>query len=155
MKSFQFPLDRALAVRGKQLELAQAAFQKAAAALAAVDRERASLTAAQLASENGLENDARRAGVPGEELNALEGFRLGVESRQRRLTVRRQQATQTLETRRLELLEARRRSELLQRLRARRYAEWRAEADREIEAAAAESYLARWSVKMPGDAQTP
>lgn len=151
MKSFHFPLDRALSVRATQLDLAQAAFQKAAAALATVDQERATLAAVEAASKTSIENDARQTGVPGEELNALEGFHLAIESRQRRLTLRRQHAAQLLEARRLELLEARRRSELLQRLRARLYAEWRLEADRETEAAAAESYLARWS----GKSQTP
>jgi hypothetical protein len=42
------------------------------------------------------------------------------------------------------MLEARRRCRLLERLRERRWDEWKAAADRELEETAAESYLARW-----------
>jgi len=42
------------------------------------------------------------------------------------------------------VLEAQRRVRLLERLRERRFSEWEAELNRELEALAAESYLARW-----------
>ena len=42
------------------------------------------------------------------------------------------------------MLEARRRCRLLERLKERRWSEWKLAADRELEQAASESYLARW-----------
>ena len=43
------------------------------------------------------------------------------------------------------MLEARRRCRLLEKLKERRLAEWRAAAEREIEALAAEAFLTRWN----------
>ena len=82
--------------------------------------------------------------LTGGELAALEAYRrrLGLER------VRRQQELADCEARieahRQRVLEARRRVRLLERLRERRFAEWEAELNRELEALAAESYLARW-----------
>lgn len=144
MRDFRFPLDRALNLRATQLDLAQAEFQKAAATLAAIQRDRAALASAEAAAQT----DVRRTGVPGEELSALEGFLIGVEFHERRLAQRQQQAAELFETRRRELLEARRCHELLVRLRARRFAEWRDEMSHELESDAAESYLARWKGRL-------
>lgn len=140
MQSFQFPLARALAVRATQLQRAEVEFQIAAATLAAAERERDALAAAESAAESGV----RRPAVPGEELNALSDFRDRVRADRRLLLERRQQCIRGLEVRRRELLEARRRLRLLERLKERRFAEWKAEAAKELEAVASESFLAQW-----------
>jgi flagellar export protein FliJ len=82
--------------------------------------------------------------VTGSELAALEAYR-------RRLNLERARKQQELtdceariEAQRQRVLEAQRRVRLLERLRERRFSEWEAELNRELEALAAESYLARW-----------
>jgi flagellar export protein FliJ len=82
--------------------------------------------------------------VTGSELTALEAYR-------RRLNLERARKQQELtdceariEAQRQRVLEAQRRVRLLERLRERRFSEWEAELNRELEALAAESYLARW-----------
>ena len=141
MKTFRFPLDKALEWRRKQLEREESLLRIRSAALAEVDRARAELEAAALTAEL----EVRRAGsVTGAELSALDAFRLQARIEDRRLATVRDQRAREVETQQAAMLEARRRCRLLERLRERRWEEWKAAADREIEETAAESYLARW-----------
>jgi flagellar protein FliJ len=144
MKAFRFPLQKALDLRMRQLELEEAKLQQAAAALAAVDRERESLLKGRADAEALV-----RAGkaVPGEDLAALGAFRLHTDAEAKRIAQRRAQSEGAMEEQRKIMLEARRKLRLLEKLRERRYAEWSASAAKELEEMASESYLARWAVK--------
>ena len=86
MKAFRFPLQKALDLRMRQLELEEAKLQQAAATLAAVDRERESLLKGRADAEALV-----RAGkaVPGEDLAALGAFRLHRDAEAKRIAQRR------------------------------------------------------------------
>src|ERR1039458_7519716 len=61
------------------------------------------------------------------------------------LALRRMACEQQVAAQRQKVLEAQRQCRLLEKLEQRRHAEWRREADREMESLAAESFLARWN----------
>ena len=64
---------------------------------------------------------------------------------------RRSECDRKIEQQRERLLQARRDFRLLEKLRQVRRAEWEAAVDRDFEALAAESYLARWTVRPRPD----
>lgn len=142
MKTFQFPLQKALNLRATQLGLAEAKFQEAAAAVAEADKQREML----LESQATAEAQVRRATtVAGEELAALDSFRRHARLDEKRLAQQRAVRVAALDERRGAMLEARRRLRLLERLKERRHAEWSAQAAKELEELASESYLACWA----------
>lgn len=141
MRAFRFPLQKALELRARQLDLEEAKFERAAAALAAVDREREILLSSVTAAEALVRGVAP---VPGEDLAALGAFRVRTGAEEKRIAQRRAKSEMALEEQRGVMLEARRRLRLMERLKERRHAEWSAEAAKELEEMAAESYLARW-----------
>ena len=139
MKSFHFPLEKALEWRRRQLELEESRVRRQVAALAELDRTRAELEATAIRAEVQVQ-----AWMPlaGQDLASWARFREYVDRQERALAVRRAAGQHQLEEQRKVMLEARRRCRLLERLRERRLAEWRAASDRELEQFAAECYLA-------------
>jgi hypothetical protein len=141
MNSFRFPLQKALEWRQTQLELAEAYYREQLAALARIDRERAEMEAAGIRAEVEVRDWSP---VAGSDLAALGTFRLLVRRREREIDAQRLASRQELGAREAAMLEARRRCRLLERLKERRVAEWQAANNREIEALAAEAFLAKW-----------
>ncbi len=140
MTQFRFRLERVLAWRRTQLELAEQRFERQNAALAEFDRARAALDAAGVRTEMAVRQwDA----VTGSDLAALDAFRRDLRRRQNDLEAQRAGARREMEERRTAMMEARRRCRLLERLKERRLAEWNREADRETEQLAAELALGR------------
>jgi flagellar export protein FliJ len=146
VKRFEFRLQQVLEWREKQLELEDARFKQEAAAIASLDRERAELISAGLQAETQLLSSAA---VSGQDLAALAGFRQHIQARTREIAARRAEARKRLEAQQKVMLEARRRCRLLERLKERRLSEWQAACDRETEALASESFLARWAGRDP------
>jgi hypothetical protein len=144
MKSFQFPLDKALHWRRTQLELAEVRLQQQLAVLAGLDRARVELGA--LARRTEVEVRGFRP-LGGSDLGALGSFRLLVKVQDRQLSARRVECEKELALRQTAMREARSRCRLLERLRERRQAEWQKECDRELEELASDSYLAQWARK--------
>ena len=142
MTTFRFPLQKALDWRQSQLELAEARLQQQAAALAALDRARAAVDAEGMRTEVQVREWRPLAGA---DLAALGSFRLRMQSREKTIAAQRVDCDRELAARKTEMLEARRRCRLLERLKDRRLAEWQAAADRELEAVASESFLAQWA----------
>ncbi len=142
MKSFHFRLEKVLEWRRTQLELEENNFRKQVAALAELDRQAAEIEAAGKRSESIV-----RAWNPvaGSELEALDRFRLHVKNRELEMQVPREEARRRLAAQQQVMLEARRRLRLLEKLKERRLAEWRAECNKELEEMASESFLARWT----------
>jgi len=141
MKSFKFPLEKALDWRHLQLELEEARHKQHVAAVAGLDRERAEIEASGIRAEVQVrEWNPVAAG----ELAALGNYRLAVKARESEIARRRFDAAQKLAEQQKVMLEARRRCRLLERLKERRLAEWTVERDRELEEVAAESFLARF-----------
>ncbi len=146
MGPFRFPLQKVLEWRQTQLEIEESRFRQASAAVAELDRAGAALEAAAL----GAEMEVRQRGsLAGRDLQALGAFRLQARKRQQEVAVRRAESQRKLAERQAAMLEARRRCRLLERLRERRLAEWTAQRDRELEALASESFLARWAGAHP------
>jgi hypothetical protein len=142
MNGFRFSLQNVLDWRRCELELEEAKLRRQAAAIAELDRARAELESEGIAAELSVRE---RNPVAGSELVALAGFRMGVRLKEQRIAAQRAAREQDLARQRQTMLEARRRYRLLERLRDRRWEEWRAAASRELENFASESYLAQWT----------
>ena len=142
MTTFHFRLEKVLAWRRTQLELAEIQFRREAAALAQLERAAADLEAHGLRTESEVRDFSPLAGS---DLAALGGFRLYVERRARELAEQRAAQARKLAESERAMLEARRRCRLLERLRERRLAEWQSANARELEQVAAESFLARFA----------
>jgi flagellar export protein FliJ len=142
MKRFEFRLQKVLEWREKQLELEDARFKQQAAGIATLDQARAGLESAGLQAEMHLRSSAS---VSGQDLSALAGFRQHILVRSREIATQRAEAQKQLDAQQKVMLEARRRCRLLGRLKERRLSEWQAACDREVEALASESFLARWA----------
>ena len=140
MTTFRFRLDKVLAWRRTQLELAEADFRREAAALARLDRtaEELHIRAIETAAEVRNWNP-----VAGRDLAALSGYQRYVDCRAKELADHRAGQARIVAEREQAMLEARRRCRLLERLRERRLAEWQTASQQELEQIAAESYLAR------------
>ena len=149
MKSFAFPLEKALDWRRLQLELEEVRYKQQIGTIAGLDRERAEVEASGIRTE--VEVREWRPIVSGD-LMALGDYRLFVKARESEIARQRFEATRKLAEQQQVMLEARRRCRLLERLKERRLAEWTAGRDHELEEIAAESYLARWSRREPRDA---
>jgi len=142
VKTFRFPLQKALELRQRQLEMAEAAFRKRVEALAAVDR-----MAMELKSSERREGSAVYASRPllGDSLAALNNYHRHVLAEERALAQRRVECAARVAEAQNELLEARRRTRLLEKLREKRVEEWKTAGARELEEVAADSYLAQWN----------
>ena len=141
MTRFHFPLQRVLDWRRTQLELEEAKLRQRSAELAAVDHARAELQAGAVHTEYEVR---RWAQVGGSDLGALAAYRARVHAEETQLHARRTECTRALAEQQVSMLEARRRCRLLERLKERRLAEWKAAAERELDEVASDSYLAQW-----------
>ena len=142
MQAFRFRLERVLQLRAKQLELEDARFKQAVAAVAELDRMMEHLRQSVKQAEGDLRQSTSLSGI---ELAALDSYRTGMRHRQEQLLAQRQQRQSMVEHQRAVMMEARRRCRLLDRLKERRRGEWQSACDREVEDAASESFLAGWA----------
>jgi len=145
MTNFHFSLEKALNLRRLQLEIEESKFQRQAAALLELDRERGGMQASRADAEAYV-----RAGVSayGWDLTALGAFRQHVQAKQKELALRRIDGEKKLEECRDAMLEARRRCSLLEKLKERRKVDWNIALNRELEELASESYLAQWNAAL-------
>jgi len=142
MKNFRFPLDKALQWRRLELELEEARYKQQSAELSDLDRRRAEVEASGIRAEIQVREWNP---VAASELTALGSFRLRVKNEEADLARRRVECARKLAEQQQQMLEARRRCLLLERLKEKRLAEWKSARDHEIEEIAAESYIARWN----------
>jgi flagellar export protein FliJ len=142
MTGFHFRLDKVLEWRRTELELAELRFRQQAGAMGDLDRQRAEIEASGIRTELEVRE---WQGVNGRDLAALGAFRLFVREREAEIDRKRADCRKVLEQRQSEMMEARRRCRLLERLKERRRLEWEKSRDRELEQLASESYLARWA----------
>lgn len=147
MTTFRFALQKILDWRRTQLEVEEVKFRRAAEAVAAVDRARAEVQAAAVAAELEVRGWDQ---VAGRDLHALGDYRLHVHSQEQALDARRAECVRNAAAQEAAMLEARRRCRLLERLRERRWAEWKAAEERELDGLASESYLAQWRTPASG-----
>ena len=142
MKPFCFRLEKVLAWRRTELELEQYKMRLLCVELEEIEQSRARLTAERMVAQREILR-ARR--IDGADLNAHASRLVYLDGRERALLSRRCEQEQRIAEAHKRLLEAQRRLRLLEKLKAGRHAQWRTELNREIEAFAAESHLARWS----------
>ena len=145
MTSFRFRLQRILEYRQTQLEIEEGKLRRQAAAVVELDRIRAGLEAAGIQAELQVRE---KEWLAGSDLGALAAFRAYIRRRERDLAAERAECVRKLDEQRSAVTEARRRCRLLERMKERRLAEWNAAYDRELEATAAESYLAQWGRRL-------
>ena len=142
MESFRFRLEKVLELRRKELEAEECRLKRQAGALTDLDRMRAAVESKAAQEEQRIRTSGA---VTGEDLAAFAGFRRQVSGRLKALAAQRTECLRLVQERQRAVTEARRRARLLERLRERRWEEWRTARDRELEELAAESYLARWN----------
>jgi flagellar export protein FliJ len=141
MRNFRFSLERILGWRSAELQAEEAALAPLFA-----DRTRLEVAREQVrAARERAASDLVAAGaVDGRDLEALAGYRLRLERDLIAIEHRLAQRRQEIAAQRARVLEAQRRVRLLEKLRARRLAEWQTAWQRESENFAAETFLARW-----------
>ncbi|MCS7315020.1 MAG: flagellar FliJ family protein [Bryobacterales bacterium] len=140
MKRFVFRLEPVLRWRRGQLELEQNRLRELAA-----ERDRIRMRLREL-EQHRREQESQllsRDALSGAELAALEAWRLRQRAERERCQQALLEAERRLAEQRERVLEARRRVRLLEKLRERRYGEWQAEVERQVENLAAESHLGR------------
>lgn len=142
MKSFEFPLQRVLDWRKSQLDLTEATFRRAMEAVASVERMAAALQAAARSEASAVQ--ASRP-LMGGALGALNGYQRFVLVKGKELERRREECGKRAAEAERAMLEARRRTRLLEKLKEKRQLEWQAAGSRELEELASDSYLAQWN----------
>ena len=141
MKAFRFPFDRVRQWRAQQLEIEEAKLQRLFAEQNAIRLARKALAEERLAEERAVCASGSTAAA---ELAALDAFVRYVVAEQKRLNGEEQNCDQRIAVQQKQLAEARRRVELLDRLKEKRLTEWWLEFDREQETLAGELFLAKW-----------
>ncbi len=140
MKPFRFPLERVLEWRREELETEQAALKALHAEKERTHSQRRSLVENLEAEQRAL---VASPSVSSQALAALESWKGWVRGEIRRLESYLQELDRRIGWQRHKTLEAQRRVKLLERLREKAHRKWKAELDRELEAFAAEAFLAR------------
>jgi len=142
MTAYRFRLQKVLDWRRTQMDIEEARYRQALAAVAGIDHARAALAA------EGIHTEAEVRSwnpVTERDLAALGEFRLHVRARAAKLTAERVERVRQAEAQQAVMLEARRRYQLLERLKERGLEAWTAERDRALEQLASEAFLARWT----------
>jgi flagellar FliJ protein len=138
---FRFRLESVLAWRAAQLEAEEQRLRQLVEERAAVERGMAEVEAARMEAER----QVRRAGdFAAADLWALAAYREAARLRTAALAVRLRECEDRITAQRERVAAARRRTRLLERLRERRFEEWRYLENREMEQFAGDAFLARW-----------
>jgi hypothetical protein len=140
MKRFNFPLERVRRWRSEQRSLEELKLQQLRA-------ERQALADAKEQVQSDLAKTQQeilaQPSFEALELESLDSFRIHVRGRVRDIENRERQWEAKVVEQRQRVIEARRQFELLDRLRQKALAEWRAAGDKEQETLAAEMFLAK------------
>lgn len=141
MAVFRFRLQRVLEWQLQQCELGQARLSRC---YSAVERSRLQL-ARHSAECLKVQRQVIHAGLPtAADLSALAYFRIRAAKLELQFQAELASAEQRLEQERQVMIELQRRFRLLEKLRSRKFEEYRDEAARELENQASDTYLAKW-----------
>jgi flagellar export protein FliJ len=141
MQNFRFSLEKVRAWRSTQVELEEALLERLFAERKRLESALASLDASKTGEERAI---LELSAVDGRQLAFLDRYQRHVEASKKKTQAAIADASRRIATQRARVLEARRNFQLLEKLNERRFAEWRVEFNRELEAQAGEAYLARW-----------
>jgi flagellar export protein FliJ len=151
MQRFQFRLDRVLDWRRKQCGMEESRLAACLALVQDTDRKIEALRAERAAIDR--EVLTRRA-IPAADFLNLGRYRTRAGKEELELGEERRQRLQSAAEQRVRVQQAQQRVKLLEKMRDRRLAEYTIAAGRELEEAAAEAFLVRWS-QARRKAQTP
>lgn len=140
MKRFEFRLHRVLDLRRQHAEAERAQLENLAAASERLAAEMCSLA---IELEEARTHVRHAPSAAGEDYLALSHFERHINRRTASVEDRRAELLQKIEKQRSIVLEADRRVKLLQNLEARHRSEWTTAHNKELDALAAESHLAR------------
>jgi hypothetical protein len=141
MKSFRFPLQRALDWRSLQLRTEEEKLAGYQQTLAALIHQESARNVAEKQREAAL---LGLITIPGSELHALTGFKQRVAGERQTLKSNRAKCEVQIAEQRTRLLKARKDCRVLEKLKETRKKEWKYQGDREVEETAAESYISNW-----------
>ena len=145
MKAFEFRLGRVADYRQQQAEIARTQLQAMLADLTRLDEQIALLEARRSEARTALSNQPQLTGA---DLLALSQYQEHIARQIARLAHTRREVAASVEKQRTKTLEAERAVKLLGRMREKQLDSWKAECDRELDALAADSYLARLSAGL-------
>ena len=148
MQRFQFRLDRVLDWRRKQCEVEESRLAACLAVAQDTERRIEALRAERTAIDREL---LSRPAIPAADFLNLSRYRLRAGKEELDLGEERRQRMQAAAEQRVRVLQAQRRVKLLEKMRDRRLAEYDIAAARELEQAAAEAFLVRWSQARRAD----
>jgi hypothetical protein len=142
MKKFTFPLGRVMDWRITQTRIEESKLEKLYAGLRAIDASSAALLEGRSRSDQAL---ARASSTTGSELAAVAAFRRFSVAEHTRLELLRAECSQRVAAQ-VQVVAAKRRDvRLLERLKQQRFTAWHTGFNREIDAQAEETHLARWN----------
>ena len=141
MKSFRFRLESVLSWRGAQLTVAEAKAEQLRGGLRATNKAMADVVERRAAAQAIV---GHATSISGAELGAFEASRVWAIREEKRLAACMVELRQSIEVQNRCVAQARRGVELVERLKERKYENWKTEADREIDELAAESAIAQW-----------
>ena len=144
MKPFSFRLDRVRQYRETQARLEEAKLERLYAERRASETRRERLNRQRADNETAL---LRAPAVDSMQLAALDRFGRYVDAQNELVARELAQVDQKVAAQRERVTDARRQHRLLEKLREKRLSAWQAEYDRELEAQAAELYLAQWPAR--------
>ncbi len=145
MKRFDFPLQRVMDIREKQVAIEEAKLARLNAEVEILDARRAALDSEDTRVSQSI---VSATAISSADLAAMDSFRRYLKAQRAAVEQQREDAGRRTAQQREALLEARRRFELLGRLREKARHEWTREFDRELETIAAEVYLSRTHTSM-------
>ena len=153
MKAFEFRLERIADYRRQQAELAKNELQKLNSLLDRLAQERRNVE--QRAAEARTKT-LGRMDLTGRDLSALSAYGEHMARIVQEIERKKAEVAKQIDKQRSVVMEAERNVKLLDRLRDRKFQEWRAESDRELDAIAADSHLARLAAarNMPRQVRT-
>ena len=141
MRGFQFSLERILSWRRTELRSEEARLGPLVAERCRLEASHAEIVRAQAHAQQGL---LASGPVNGAELEALAHFRARLEKQETVVKGKVLQCRERIAAQQTRVVEAQRRARLLEKLRERRFEDWRSAGDRELENFAGEAFLARW-----------
>jgi hypothetical protein len=147
MKKFSFPLDRVLAWRHTQARIEEAVLEKLRSELRLLDQQRNQLDQSVVDARDHL---LRSRSASGPEIAALEHYRAASAREAVHLGHTRASLVQRIAQQTAVVADRRRDARLLEKLRERRFAQWRQSADREVEELAEESFLSKFARSTNG-----
>jgi len=142
VKKFQFPLERVRRFRKLQMETEQVKLEQLQAHLASIDSMEAELHRQKQQADQALV-ESPTVGTP--ELAVVDSFRAYTQRMANIFALRRAQVQEEILMQKENLLVARQKYEVLERLKSNRHAKWKYDLHREVEQLATEAYLARWN----------